>query len=757
MPNLKSTELDVHGMNCASCVSHVEKALTRVPGVREATVNLATERATVMHDAEMEPAALTQAVENAGYHAQVRGMHQHHGGEDHSAHMAASSEADLKRQTANLIVAGSLTLPTLAISMLWHARPVWANWLLLVLSTPVVLWAGREFFQTAWRALRHGTTNMDTLIAMGAGAAWTYSVGALLTLGSSSHMQSENIYFETGAVIVTLILVGRYLESKSKRGMSAAISKLMSLAPKTARKVEGGREEEVSIETIQAGDLLRIRPGERLSVDGVVVEGDSFVDESMLSGEPLPVRKLLNDEVTGGTVNQNGTLVYRATRVGADTTLSQIVEMVQRAQGSKADVQRLADRVSSVFVPLVIVLALATIFFWMAFLHAGLGQAIVPAVAVLVIACPCALGLATPTAIMVGTGRGAELGILIKGGEVLERAGRIRTVLLDKTGTITEGKPRLVASESVGDRAIDDLRMLAAAAESASEHPIAHAIGDATNGSSMPTASSFEALSGKGVRATVNGNRVVVGTPQLMIEMGLQTPEKALESMARWQGDGQTVVLLAVNDKVEGLLGVADEIRSTSATAVQELKTLGLEPVMVTGDNRRAADAVAKHVGIGMVEADVLPGEKAAIVQKFQARSGQVAMVGDGINDAPALAQADLGIAIGSGSDIALETADITLLRSDLRGASQAMRLARATLSTIRWNLVWAFGYNVVMIPLAMTGRLSPMIAAGAMAFSSISVVLNSLRLKRFERSSTKTNPSNQTVSSRQLPSVSSS
>ena len=750
---LKSTELDIQGMSCASCVAHVEKALSRVSGVTKASVNLATERATVEHEAEVTPAKLTQAVENAGYAARMHAMHEHHG-EDHSAHMAANSEADLRRQRSNLIVAGSLTAPTLAISMLWHMRPVWANWLLLVLSTPVVIWAGREFFQTAWKAARHGAANMDTLIAMGSGAAWVYSVGALLTLGSSGSMQSEHIYFETGAVIVTLILVGRFLESKSKRGMSSAISKLMSLAPKTARKVVEGREQEVSIESIQAGDHLRIRPGERLSVDGVVVEGDSFVDESMLSGEPIPVHKVAGEIVTGGTVNQNGTLLYRATRVGTQTTLSQIVQMVERAQGSKAGVQRLADQVSGVFVPLVILAALGTIVFWMAVLHAAFGAAIVPAVAVLVIACPCALGLATPTAIMVGTGRGAELGILIKGGEVLERAGKIRTVLLDKTGTITEGKPRLVRVEPVGEMSADELSRIAAAAEASSEHPIGRAISETAGSAVLQSANSFEALGGKGVRAMMEGKPVVVGTSALMEELGIESPKRAQELVRAWQSEGQTVVLLAVSGRVEGVLGVSDEVRASSEDAVMALKALGLEPVMVTGDNRLAAEAVAKQVRIARVEAEVLPGDKAELVKKFQASGGKVAMVGDGINDAPALAQADLGIAMGAGSDIALETADVTLLRSDLRGVPEAIKLARATLTTIRWNLVWAFGYNFVMIPLAMTGRLSPMLAAGAMAFSSISVVLNSLRLKRFGLVANRTP---RTVSSRQLPSVSSS
>ncbi len=755
MAELKSTELDISGMTCASCVAHVEKALVRVPGVTKASVNLATERATVEHEAGTEPGKLTHAVEKAGYSAQMHEMHGH--GEDHSAHMAASSEADMRRQRLNLIAAVSLTAPTLAISMLWHMRPVWANWLLLVLSTPVVLWAGREFFQTAWKAARHGVANMDTLIAMGSGAAWAYSLGALLTMGSSGSMQSEHIYFETGAVIVTLILVGRFLESKSKRGMSAAISKLMSLAPKTARRVVEGREEDVPIETVQVGDLLRIRPGERLSVDGGVVEGDSFVDESMLSGEPVPVHKAAGDSVTGGTVNQNGTLLYRVTRVGAQTTLSQIVQMVQRAQGSKANVQRLADRVSSVFVPLVILAALATIVFWMAILHQGFGAAVAPAVAVLVIACPCALGLATPTAIMVGTGRGAELGILIKGGEVLERAGKIRTVLLDKTGTITEGKPRLVRSEAVGGLGLDEVRRIAAAAELSSEHPIARAICEAAADMKLPSVSEFEALGGKGVRAVIEGNQVVVGTRSLMQELGIRVQDKTLPFARAWESEGNTVVLLAVAGQVEGVFGVADEVRNSSAEAIEELKAMGLEPVMVTGDNRLAAEAVAKRVGIARVEAEVLPQDKAQLVKGFQASGAKVAMVGDGINDAPALAQADLGIAMGAGSDIALETADITLLRSDLRGVPVAMKLARATLATIRWNLVWAFGYNVVMIPLAMTGRLSPMLAAGAMAFSSISVVLNSLRLKKFGDRGIKDRSKPTTVSSRQLPSVSSS
>lgn len=608
--------------------------------------------------------------------------------------------------------------------------------LLFVLSTPVVLWSGRGFFIVTWKALKHFTATMDTLIAMGSGAAWAYSVYALIAFsGHGGHHQSEGIYFETAAAIVTLILTGRYLESRSKGRMSSAIQKLMGLAPKTAIRWENGQEVEVPLESVRVGDQLRVRPGEKLAVDGVVLEGESFVDESMLTGEPVPAHKKPGDLVTGATINKNGSLLYEATRVGGDTALAHIVKMVERAQGSKAPIQKLADRISSIFVPIVVTIAIGTFLYWWLVLGVGIGAALIPAVTVLVIACPCALGLATPTAIMVGTGRGAELGVLIKDAGILEHAGSIRTVLLDKTGTLTQGRPSLTDFIAI-DGEEDSLLGIVAAAEARSEHPVAEAIvqGAKDRGVLIPKAEGFEAIEGRGIQALVDSKAVLIGSPRLMHDWAHAIPDKATQAIDHWEGQGKTAMLAAVDGVVVAALAVADQVAEHSAHAVTELKAMGLTPVMVTGDNRRTAEAIAAQVGITEIEAEVLPGEKAAIVQKHQQR-GPVAMVGDGINDAPALAQADLGIAIGSGTDVAMETAGVTLLKSDLRGVALAIKLARATLSTIRWNLVWAFGYNVVMIPLAISGRLNPMFAAAAMAFSSISVILNSLRLRSFGRS----------------------
>jgi len=694
-PKERTTELDIQGMTCASCVRRVERALSKVPGVLEASVNYATERASVVHEGDVD--ALVAAVENAGYAARRHVVEE----------PSLSREGGFFDERANLVMATVLTIPTVALSMLWHPRPAWANWALLFLATPVILGNGRGFFVNAAKALRHGSSTMDTLVALGAGAAWAASVGALLT--QRGHAQSEGAYFETGAVIVTLILLGRFLESGAKGRMSGAIRGLMTLVPDVAL-TEDGRE--VPVAAVRVGDRLQVRPGGRLAVDGVVVEGESFVDESMLTGEPIPVYKGAGDFVSGGTVNGEGAFLYEARRVGTDTVLSGIVRMVERAQGSKANVQRLADRVSSVFVPVVVLLALATFFL----------SGLVPAVAVLVIACPCALGLATPTAIMVGTGRGAELGVLVKDGEALERAGRVRAVLLDKTGTITQGRPVLTDYEGASQE-------LVAAAEASSEHPVARAIV-----AGLPTekkAESFKARGGRGVEATVDGHAVVVGTERLMAERGYAVPAEEAALLQRWESEGKTAMLAAVDGTIVAALAVSDAVAENSAAAIAELKRLGLTPVMVTGDNRRAAEAVAQSVGIETVEAGVLPEGKAEVVRRYQTH-GTVAMVGDGLNDAPALAQADLGIALGSGADVAMEAAGITLMRADLRGVATAVRLARATLTTIRWNLGWAFGYNIVMIPLAMAGRMSPMLAAAAMALSSVSVVLNSLRLRRF-------------------------
>ena len=725
------TTLHVEGMTCASCVRRVEKALGKVDGVSEATVNFATHQATVSHDGHTPSPKLIEAIEAAGYGAKVleNDPHAHHTPDEHAEHLRAESDSELRILKNDLWLAGILTVPTVAISMFWHPRAEWANWLLFALATVVTFVSGARFYKVALKAARHLSATMDTLVAMGTFAAWAYSTYSLIAFTGKSHHQAEHIYFETGAVIITLILLGRYLEAKSKRRMSDAIRTLMGLAPKVATVQRNGNEVEVPIDQVQVGELLRVRPGERIAVDGEVVEGESYVDESMLTGEPIPVAKHVGDRVTGGTMNDRGTLLFRADRVGNDTMLASIARMVERAQGSKAPLQKLADQISAVFVPIVIGIAVLTVVAYL-LLGQSFDAGMMAAVAVLVIACPCALGLATPTALMVGTGRGAELGILVKDGEALERAANIRRVLLDKTGTMTEGKPNLTDILENDKWSRSMALASAASVESGSEHPLARAVVDAAEeqGVAIPPVSGFEAIRGKGVRALVDGLEVVVGSPRFLAERLDDTLRGTVEA---WEADGKTVFLVSREDGALAILAVSDKIGESAQSAIQDLKSLGIEPVMVTGDNRRTAAAIARQVGIEAVEAEVLPEGKADTVARYQ-KDGKVAMVGDGINDAPALAQADLGIAMGAGTDVAMETAGVTLLRSNLRGIATAIRLARATQSTIKANLFWAFAYNVVMIPLAAMGKLNPMLAAAAMAMSSISVVLNSLRLKRF-------------------------
>ncbi len=729
-PKREETQLDLKGMSCASCVLRIEKALKSVPGVDDASVNFATHQAVVHHGDQTSADSLIEAVKGAGYGATAseEDIHSHHSASEHAEHMRMESESELAKARANLWLSGLLTIPVTLISMLWHPRPEWANWLIFALATPVIFWCGRQFYVLSARALRHFSTTMDTLVAIGTAAAWAYSTYSLIALRGQGHMQSEHIYFETGTVIVTLILLGRYLESMARSRMSDSIRKLMDLAPKAATIVgPDGVEHEVSINEVKVGDMVRVKPGERVAVDGIVTEGESFVNESMITGEPIPVSKKTGDRVTGGTVNDRGTLVFRAEHVGSETMLAQIAKMVQRAQGSKAPLQGLADKVSSYFVPIVIGIAILTLVINVA-MGKGIDGAIMPAVAVLIIACPCALGLATPTALMVGTGRGAELGVLVKDGKSLEIAGGIKTILLDKTGTLTEGKPSLTDVKTFGDWTEDEAMAFAASLESSSEHPIATAIVNEAKNRNLKISEvkDFQAIQGKGVQGTVNGVSGLIGKTSLVENL----PAEVQTAMTELEGQGKTAFIVVSGSRL-ACLAVSDKVGAHSREAIEQIKALGIQPVMLTGDNKMTAAAVGRQVGIETIEAQVLPADKAAIVKRYQ-QQGATAMVGDGINDAPALAQADLGIAMGSGTDVAMETAGVTLLRSDLRGVAQGIRLARATLGTIRWNLFWAFIYNVVMIPLAAVGLLNPMIAAGAMAFSSISVILNSLRLRGF-------------------------
>ena len=751
-------DMPVVGMHCAACAVRIEGALGQAPGVSKAAVNFATGRATVEYDpASTAPDALRDVVRGAGYDA-VLPTPGHHGGGVSDAEEAAR-EADFQRTRLKFLVAAALTVPVAVIAMAGHLIPSLAPvldfpgraWVELALTTPVLFWAGREFFTGAWAAARHRAADMNTLVAIGTLSAYAYSVVAVvapewLTVGGAGehagHVASApvGVYFEVAAVIVTLILLGRLLEARARSRTGGAIRALIGLSPKIARVERDGTEADVPLADVRVGDVVRVRPGEKVPVDGTVIDGSSAVDESMLTGEPLPVTKGPGDPVIGATVNTTGSFRMTATKVGADTVLQQIVRLVQDAQGSKAPIQKLADTVAGYFVPAVLCLAILTFVAWfnLAPPETRLTLALLTFVSVLIIACPCALGLATPTAVMVGTGRGAQTGILIKGGEPLEAAGRLTTVVLDKTGTVTEGKPAVTEVVPAGLPA-DELVRLAAAAEQGSEHPLARAVIEAarTRGLHVPNADSFEAVPGHGLVARVEGRVVLVGNARLLTARGVAFDSAAADRTVK---AGKTILLVAVDGAYAGLLAVADPIKVTSKAAVGKIRAMGLEVVLLTGDNRGTAEAVAREVGIDHVVAEVLPEGKVAEVRKLRAAGRVVAMVGDGINDAPALAEADVGIAMGTGTDVAIEAADITLVKGDLSGVASSIALSRATMRTIRQNLVFAFGYNVLGIPIAagvlypLTGwLLSPILASAAMALSSVSVVANALRLGRID------------------------
>jgi P-type Cu+ transporter len=707
-------QLALEGMSCASCATRIERKLNRLDGV-EASVNLATEQASVSYDpARAAVDDLIRAVEAAGYRASFDARE-------------TEDETDARSLRTRLIVATALTAPLVVLAMVPPLQFTGWEWLAFALATPVVLWAGWTFHRAAASNARHLSATMDTLISIGTLAAWGWSVVALLALDDAE------TYFEVGAVITTLILLGRYLEARATRRASAAIRALLELGAKDARVLRDGREIVVPIEALERGDVFVVRPGEKIATDGVVEDGLSAVDQSMLTGEPVPVEVGPGDDVAGATINASGRLIVRATRVGGETALAQIARLVEEAQTGKAPIQRLVDRVSAVFVPIVIGLSLTTLAAWLVF-TGDPTAAFTASVAVLIIACPCALGLATPTALMVGTGRGAQLGILIRGPEILERTRQITTIVLDKTGTVTEGRMWLAEAIPAGGVMRADLLRVAGAAEDASEHPIARAITARAREElgALPTVDRFTSLAGLGVEAVVEGRAAVVGRPALLADRGLELPAELVRARDDAHAAGRTVVAVAWDGSVRGLLVVADRIKPTSAAAIADLEELGLEPVLLTGDNERTARSVATMAGIERVIANVLPEDKVAEVRRLQDEGQVVAMVGDGVNDAPALAQADLGLAIGTGTDVAIEASDLTLVSGDLRAAADAIRLARRTLRTIESNLFWAFAYNVAAIPLAVAGLLNPIVAAAAMAFSSVFVVTNSLRLRRF-------------------------
>ena len=746
----QSVDLQVDGMTCASCVGRVERALKKVPGVQNAVVNLATERATVQLQGGTDASRLIAAIEKAGYEARPVMQQAAVSGEDITAQRQAAERESLKK---SLIFAAVFALPVFLLEMGGHLVPAFHHWIAetigtqnswyiqFVLTAIVLFGPGRRFFEKGVPALLRGAPDMNSLVAVGTTAAFAYSV-VVTFMPSLLPAGTVNVYYEAAAVIVALILLGRFLEARAKGNTSEAIRRLVQLQAKTARVRRDGAVQELEIAQVRSGDVIEVRPGERIPVDGEVIEGQSFVDESMISGEPVPVEKTVGAEVVGGTVNQNGALAFKATKVGADTLLAQIIRMVEQAQGSKLPIQALVDKITMWFVPAVMTAALITFGVWLIWgPDPALSFALVNAVAVLIIACPCAMGLATPTSIMVGTGRAAQMGVLLRKGEALQQLKDAKVVAVDKTGTLTKGRPEL--TDLVLADGLQRATVLAqvAAVEDRSEHPIARAIVDAAKaeGLQIPAISDFESVTGFGVRAVVDGSKVEIGADRFMRELGLSVDGFAAEAQ-RLGSEGKTPLYAAINGQLAAMIAVADPIKPTTKPAIDALHAQGLKVAMITGDNRHTAEAIAKQLGIDEVVAEVLPGGKVETVQRLKAEHGTLAYVGDGINDAPALAEADVGIAIGTGTDIAIEAADVVLMSGDLSGVPNAIALSKATMKNIGENLFWAFAYNVALIPVAagllypFNGTLlSPVFAAGAMALSSVFVLSNALRLKRFK------------------------
>jgi Cu+-exporting ATPase len=748
-PSDSTVELKIGGMTCASCAGRVEKALSRVPGVLEANVNLATERASIRHlgGADMT-GRLIDAVAQTGYEAEAMRQGDYQADREHAAR-----EAEISGLQRSLAVAAILTLPVFALEMGSHFIPAIHDWVMgtlghrtswylqFALTTLVLFGPGLRFFRKGIPALLRWSPDMNSLVVLGTSAAYAYSVVATFLPGLMP-AEMANVYYEAAAVIVTLILLGRYLEAKAKGRTSEAIKHLMGLQAKTARVMRDGEALEIPLDQVLAGDVVQVRPGEKIPVDGEVEEGSSFVDESMITGEPVPVQKAQGAEVVGGTINKTGSFTFRATRIGADTVLAQIIRMVEQAQGSKLPIQALVDRVTAWFVPAVMAAAALTFLVWLVLgPDPALTFALVNAVAVLIIACPCAMGLATPTSIMVGTGRAAELGVLFRQGEALQSLKEVGVVALDKTGTLTQGRPELTDFVTAPNVSEAETLRLVAAVEARSEHPIAQAIVAAAEerGIALPATDSFEAVPGFGVSAMVEGRKVDVGADRFLTKLGLSIADFA-ETAARLGAEGKSPLYAAIDGRLATVIAVADPIKPSTPEAVADLHALGLKVAMITGDNRRTAEAIARQIGIDEVVAEVLPDGKVEVVKRLRATHGKIAFVGDGINDAPALAEADIGIAIGTGTDIAIESADVVLMSGDVRGVVNAIALSKATIRNIGQNLFWAFAYNVLLIPVAagmlypVSGiLLSPIFAAGAMALSSVFVLGNALRLRGFK------------------------
>ena len=729
---LEKAEFDISGMTCAACSARIEKVLNKQPGIAQANVNLALETGTVEYNPEqVSVEEIIAKVDKIGYSASLKT----------TASANDVREQHIKKQQKKFIAAAILSLPLLwtmvghfeFTSFIFLPDFLMNPWIQLILATPVQFIIGWQFYTGAYKSLKSGSANMDVLVVLGTSAAYFYSLFLTLQSMNATHGHHVELYYETSAIIITLILLGKLFEARAKGRSSEAIKKLMNLKAKKAVVLKEGKETIVPVEQVMQGDMVIIKPGDRIPVDAVIIEGHSAVDESMLTGESVPVDKKAGDEVIGATVNKNGHLTVEATKVGKDSALAQIIKVVEQAQGSKAPIQRLADKISGIFVPIVVAIALVTFFIWFLFLQPGdVASALEKMIAVLVIACPCALGLATPTSIMAGSGRSAEMGVLFKGGEHLEMTHEITTVVVDKTGTVTNGQP--VLTDIIVEPGTNEAHFLSivAASEKSSEHPLAEAIVKGLEERNIEKVKSeyFEALPGYGISAKVTGKDVLIGTVRLMVENGIDSSWFS-KQMKELEGEGKTAMLVAINGRAKGLLAVADTIKDSSNEAIQRLHDMGLEVIMMTGDNQLTAQAIAKEVGISKVIAEVLPETKAEEVRKLQSQGKKVAMVGDGINDAPALATADIGMAIGTGTDIAMEAGDITLMRGDLNSIADAIMMSKKTIRNIKQNLFWAFGYNTIGIPIAAAGFLAPWLAGAAMAFSSVSVVLNALRLQR--------------------------